>query len=260
MRYCLVGGNMIVKKVEVKKDDAIIHLSDDTLLVVSINTYLDSGIIVDEEISDKDIVRLKQQECIHKSKSILINKIARKKLSFKECESVLLDIGVDRENINSILEELQRQYFINDSELAFDIIHYYLVNKKGINVIKNKLLDRGIYLEIDKIYELIDSSIYKKNIYYLLEKYKNLSKNKSRAQLKGYLKSKMLENGYNIEEFSHLIDVCDIDEKVLVEKEITKFFKNKEYNRENITKITKKLLSKGFNYDIIKDALGSEQV
>jgi SOS response regulatory protein OraA/RecX len=134
------------------------------------------------------------------------------------------------------------------------------MNKKGVNVIKEKLLDRGIQLNLEenlKVY--IDEESYHKNIIYLIEKYKKLSKNKSIKQMKLYIKNKLLENGYNIEEFCDYIDVEDVDELSPIKKEIAKFFKNKELNKENISKITKKLLSKGFNYDIIKQALGSDE-
>ena len=45
------------------------------------------------------------------------------------------------------------------------------------------------------------------------------------------------------------------DEVEIASKEIVKYFKIREVNNENIAKITKKLLSKGFNYDIIKCAI-----
>jgi SOS response regulatory protein OraA/RecX len=62
-------------------------------------------------------------------------------------------------------------------------------------------------------------------------------------------------NGYYPDEFMELITIEDRDEFAIVSEEIKKFFKIREANEQNIAKITKKLLSKGFNYAIIKCAI-----
>lgn len=258
MFYCVNGDNMIIRKIEIKKEEAIIHLSDKTSFTLSLETYLNNSILLNEDISKEQINSLKKQDQVNEAKLMLVNKISRKKYSKKECELLLIEYGLNLENIQKIIIQLEHQYLINDLELMEDIINYCLFNKKGINVIKQKIIDRKINFESENIlYDYIDYDRYKKNIFYLLEKYKNLSKNKSKKALNAYLKNKMLENGYNIEEFDSYIDVKEIDEYEIVIKEIDKFFKNRENNNENIAKIRKKLLSKGFNYDIIKKALGS---
>ena len=73
--------------------------------------------------------------------------------------------------------------------------------------------------------------------------------------MKNYLTMKMLDNGYIREEFSFLLGKYEVNEQEAIINEIERFFKNHELNKENIAKITKKLLSKGFNYVIIKDVI-----
>ena len=46
-----------------------------------------------------------------------------------------------------------------------------------------------------------------------------------------------------------------VDEYSIIAHELEKFFKNREINKENIDKIAKKLLSKKFNYGIIKEVI-----
>jgi SOS response regulatory protein OraA/RecX len=96
---------------------------------------------------------------------------------------------------------------------------------------------------------------YCKNIKYLIEKYKKMGQSKSQNSLKRYLCEKMIINGYNTEEFLNFIEVDDVDEHAILKKEIKGFFSKNDINEENIAKITKKLLSKGFNYGIIKQVI-----
>ena len=258
MFYCLVGGIMIAKKIEIKDEVVIVHLDNRETFTISLNTYLENNILINEEISDGEIKALKNKDKFSEIRSVLINKISRKKLSKRECLDFLLQEGVSKQEADSIVGRLERQYLVNDKELLEDLIHYYVIQKKGINVIKQKVLDRKISIYVDEdIFKYIDIEKYNSNINYLLEKYKKISKNKSKVAMKNYLKNKMIENGYNIDEFQDYISVECIDEYETVEKEINKFFQNRENNNENIVKITKKLLSKGFNYDIIKAALRS---
>ena len=252
---------MIVKKIEIKNNVALIYLSDNTSFSILADTYLTNTILLNKELTKAEIEELLKQDNLIKSKKILLEKLSRKKLSKIECKKILLDYGVDGLGIDKIVEELEHQCLINDIELGQDIINYCLVNKKGRNVIKEKLNDRGIFLDSENFIEsYIDEEKYVANIEYLINKYKKLAKDKSKAFMKQYLREKMQINGYNIEEFNAHVDVNDVEEYPLVVKEIEKFFKNREKNKENIAKITKKLLSKGFNYDIIKKALGSVNI
>ena len=65
----------------------------------------------------------------------------------------------------------------------------------------------------------------------------------------------MIENGYIKEEFECFFVGVNTDETDLIKSETVKFFKKHEYNQENVVKFRKKLLSKGFKYDIINKAI-----
>lgn len=247
---------MIIKKISIKNNEAIIEL-DESKFVISLETYLNNNLLVNDDIDEKTIEELKSKDRASITKVNLLKKLSRKKLSKKECENILINNDLTVEEIKAILEDLEKNYLINDKELGEFIVDFSLMNKRGINSIKEKLIERKIpFFEHNYLLnEYLNREKYKKNIHYLLEKYKKMAKNKSKNIMKKYLCEKMIANGYNIEEFSYLIDVEDIEETPIIEKEITKFFKKNDFNNENIAKITKKLLSKGFNYDIIKKAI-----
>lgn len=258
--YCLSGDSMIIEKVKINNRDVSLYLSNNEVLVILIDTYLNSNILIGDEIDEKKIEFLKKKNEIYEIRSKLLLKLSKKRLSKKECEEILLYNGLELDVTNKILMELENKSLINDRDLAEDIIHYAFFNKKGINLIYKKLIDRGIYMELSEIYKFIDNEKYLSNIQYLIDKYKNHYKNKSNKVLYQNIKNKLMENGYNKHEFESLLQVNDHNEYDAVRREIERFFKNRDISGENIAKITKKLLSKGFNYDIIKDALGSVNV
>lgn len=248
-------NNMIIKKIDIKDKFVSVKL-DKGQFQISIETYLENHLLIGEEITTKEIEKLEKKDLDNIIKSELLIKLSRKKLSKRECEEFLIDRGISEKSIKEIIDELGKNHLINDLELAEFIIDYSLMNKKGINVIKQKFNERKVSVSYQNVInDYLDREKYIENIKYLVNKYKKMNKNKSKLLLKKYLSNKMIENGYNIEEFIDFIDVDEVDESTILTKEIAKFFKNHEYSNENISKITKKLLSKGFNYDIIKKAI-----
>jgi len=247
---------MIIKKVLIKKKCVEVILNDNTSFNIGLETYLNNHILVGEEIDEKEIKRLTSKNEIDAIKIELINKLSRKRLSKKECINFLSSSNLKDEICYSIVKDLEKSGFINDVDLAESIVVNCLVNKKGRELIKETLYKRlvsgdyGAYID-----EFLDIEKYKKNIIYLIEKYKKMGENKSSGVLRQYIKNKMVINGYNIEEFDRFVIIENRDETSIVKKEINRFFKSREVNEENISKIIKKLLSKGFNYGIIKNAL-----
>lgn len=248
---------MIITKVEIKDRKVKILLDEGTSFNITLETYLENSILIGEEISREKINKLVKNDDKYIAKFELINKISRKRLSKKECIEFLKQYDTNEKLIEEIIKELEKNYLINDKELSEFIIDYSLMKKKGINVIKRNLLSRGLDVNDSFIEDYIDREKYDSNILYLLEKYKKMGKNKSNKILKDFLLNKMIENGYIKEEFIDLIKLENNNEKEIITKEINKIVRNNDIDEEIIAKITKKLLSKGFNYGIIKEAIRS---
>jgi SOS response regulatory protein OraA/RecX len=247
---------MIIKKIEIKEKMVKISLDDKTSFIVSLETYLNNKILLNEEITKKEINDLENSSKKDLSKIDLLNKIARKKLSKKECQDFLAIRNLSEKEIKEIILEFERNYLINDLELAEFIIDYCLNTKKGKVIMKQRLVQRQISLNYDLVIEeYLDKERYDNNIRYLIDKYCKIGKSKSNAALKNYLCLKMSENGYLKEEFTSFILDKNNNERDIIIIEVNKFFKSHEKNKENIAKITKKLLSKGFNYDIIREII-----
>ena len=217
---------------------------------------MNNYILIGNEIDKKEISRLIAEDEIYTSKVELINKLSKKKLSKRECINFLSSSNLKDQIVNKIVSDLEKTYFINDSELAEAIIVSGLVNKKGREKIKEVMKTRLLEGNYDKyIDDYLDVDRYNKNIIYLIDKYQKLGNKNSGKVLRQYIANKMILNGYNYEEFESYLIIEERDEIEIASKEIVKYFKIREVNNENIAKITKKLLSKGFNYDIIKCAI-----
>ena len=249
---------MNVEKIEIKNNIVKVSLSDNISFQISLETYLNNTILLNTEITNEEIEKLKYDENIQIAKQKLITKLYRKKLSKRECKSFVKELNINDKECDELIEDLERNYLINDIELTINIIDYCLVNKKGIDLIIEKIKDRKLNVDKNLIAENLNYEKYLDNIKYLIKKYQKMAKNKSEKQLRKYIENKLIENGYRNCEFADYLIIEKPDEFSIVVKEINKFFNNREKNKENITKITKKLLSKGFNYDIIKKALGSD--
>ena len=247
---------MIIKKVEIKNNKVKITTDDKNDFIISLETYLSNNIVLNDEIDNEKILFLKEQDDINLAKSELINKISKKRLSKRECLIFLNEYGMSNDNVNQIIKDLENISFINDIELAQLIIEHCMFTKKGVKAIKEKLKKR--YIEGDYNYlieKFLDREVYQKNIIYQLNKYFKHGSKKSQIELKNYLIIKMIDNGFEKEDFMAYLDDYRVDETAFLKKEIEVFFKTREVNHENIAKITKKLLSKGFNYGIIRDVI-----
>lgn len=247
---------MIIKDIKIKKKNVEVICSENVSFEIGIETYLNNYILIGDTIDKKRISELTSNNQIDQIKSELITKIYKKRLSKKECVNYLSSSNLKDEIVDKIIVELEKNMYINDVDLAEAIIVSCLVNKKGRSKMKEVLAKRLVSGNYEYYLEsFIDKKRYNDNILYLIEKYKKMGDKNSDALLKQYIVNKLVSNGYYKEEILDRIVIPKRDETGIIEEEIDKFFKVREKNEKNIAKITNKLLSKGFNYGIIKSAI-----
>ena len=147
------------------------------------------------------------------------------------------------------LEELQ---FESERDKALNYAFGYLSKyRKTEKELRAKLLEKG-YLEqiVDyvmaktKEYKFVDDKGYADSY---VETYK---RRKGSRLLKFELKRKGID-----EEIVNEIEVNADEEKEYTKALIEKFFRNKEMTKENVQKLYRHLLAKGFSYDTAKSAL-----
>ena len=163
--------------------------------------------------------------------------------------------------INNIINKLKQLGYINDETLCESLIDYYIRCNKGPLFIKQKLkekkIDDNIINEKIKCY---DSTLEEEIIIKLLLKESN--KNYTLKKFKTILANKLIRNGFNNSLVFKLIDKQVYDDKSnqLIEKDFLKIY-NKVIKKDNKTDSEKKqliinsLLSKGYEYQLIKDII-----
>ncbi len=166
--------------------------------------------------------------------------------------------------INRIILELKNNKYVNDStyvkEYVRDKIEYDLVGPKYI---REKLITKGIHYDLitnellqfdeEKQYEKVSMIIDKETRYKLKKPYQKVYVQ---------LKQKCLTKGFKSSVVESCIQnrkddiIAMIDEEDLLGKELSKLIKNydiKDYKQKD--KLIKKLISKGYNYNVIKQHL-----
>ena len=163
--------------------------------------------------------------------------------------------------INNIINKLKQLGYINDELLCVNVIDYYIRNNKGPLFIKQKLKEKKIEDNIinDKLL-CYDSSLEEEIIVKLLSKENN--KNYTLKKFKNTLANKLIRNGFNSSLVFKLIEkqVYEDNSNQLIEKDFLKVY-NKVIKKDNKTDGEKKqliinsLLSKGYEYQLIKDII-----
>ena len=72
---------MIIKKIEIKDSEVKIILDNCDFFVITLETYLNNTILVDDTIKETEIIKLKNEDNYSLAKRFLLHKISRKKLS-----------------------------------------------------------------------------------------------------------------------------------------------------------------------------------
>ena len=256
--------NEIVKIVKVKQKGKttkyeVTFLKDDEQ---------DQVILLDDQIVNYRILKdkeysLDEWDKIIKSSNMsiwfgkTINFLSFKNRTTKEVKDYLVKNEVASEHIIEIINRLDKMHLLNDEEYAYAFLDEVVRKHKGLKYFKYQLTNKGVSSDIINkvsldypvdlvIEELIPQveKLQKKLITYPL----NYQKQK--------LNDKLLRDGFssNIisQVFSRLNWICDIKDRL-----------KQEYNKlkkqtNDVTKITQKLLSKGYSYQDIKPYLSDK--
>lgn len=209
-----------------------------------------------------------QKMCIDQVQDTLLNKalffINYKQRTISEVKKHLKKQTQDEELIQRIIQILKSKRYLNDNEYAKQYVQEKIdFDLVGPKYIKEKLISKGIH------FDLIDAHLiqYNENIEYnkireLIEKETKYTIKKPYIKAYQSIKGKLVNKGFHLHIIeSAMISASDlikdaVDEDALLEKEINLL--KKQYNIKDFQekdKLIKKLLQKGFRYDIIKDHL-----
>ncbi len=193
------------------KDRVNIYLDDKFGFGVDLNIMIKYGLAKNMELDDEFITRILISEDKAKLYNYAISVLSRGSKSEKELKLKLADKGYDNESINSAIEKLKENKYIDDDYYCKKFINDKInISKYGKRRIKEALVSKGI-----------DRQLIEKNISYVSQ---DDEINRAYALAEKKLKS--------------LTDAEPIKKKM----KISSFLLNKGFDYEIVNKISSKLL------------------
>ncbi len=232
--------------------------------IVSENIIIKYNLLTPRELSKyeyKTISRVKIEDLLYEKALVFIDFKMR---TISEVKKRLRKEVEDEELINKMIKRLKEDKYLNDDfyvkTYLNEKIEYDLVGPRNI---KDKLIQKGIH------YDLIDQHLIKYEEKFQYDKIDQIIKNETKFKIKkpykkAYLslKQKLVSKGFslNIIEsslISHASEIKEvIDEEPLLKRELDKLIKKYDLTKfEDKNKVIKALLSKGFDYELIKKSV-----
>lgn len=248
---------MKIEKIIKKKSNIYeIILSDKTSLSFYDETIFHYNLLLTKEINKTDLKDINyfnlQVEAYYKA----LNYIKKKLRTKLEIYNKLKGFNYDENIIKNVLEKLEKQKYLNDELYIKSYINDQVnLTLKGPIKIKRELNNLG-FNNIDSYFESIDKKVWENKVQKIIDKNIKSNKKYSKNNLVIRIKNNLVQNGYNIDDFSYLFDNIKIEDneeiiKKLIERAKKKYSK-KLTGKELEYKIKQYMYSKGFNISIDK--------
>ena len=248
---------MKIERIIKKKSNIYeIILSDKTSLSFYDETIFRFNLLITEKINKDDLEKINhfnlQVEAYYKALSYIKKKLRTRMELYKKLEELKYDENI----IKNVLEKLEKQKYLNDELYIKSYINDQVnLTLKGPIKIKKELNNLG-FSNVDSYFEIIDEEVWKNKVKKIIDKNIKSNKKYSKNNLIIKIKSNLIQNGYNIDDFSYLFTDLKIEDdeeiiKKLMEKAKIKY--SKKYSGKELEyKIKQYMYSKGFNISIDK--------
>lgn len=248
---------MKIERIIKKKSNIYeIILSDKTSLSFYDETIFRFNLLITKKINKDDLEKINhfnlQVEAYYKALSYIKKKLRTRMELYKKLEELKYDENI----IKNVLEKLEKQKYLNDELYIKSYINDQVnLTLKGPIKIKKELNNLG-FSNVDSYFEIIDEEVWKNKVKKIIDKNIKSNKKYSKNNLIIKIKSNLIQNGYNIDNFSYLFTDLKIEDdeeiiKKLMEKAKIKY--SKKYSGKELEyKIKQYMYSKGFNISIDK--------
>lgn len=255
---------------KLRNDTYVIEIEEKNAViphVITENTLLKHNLLNKDSLSKeeyKKIIKDNEYELLYLK---AINYISYQMRTISEVKKRLQKDTQNVELINKIISELKSNRYLNDKEYVKEYINEKMeFDLVGPRYLKEKLIKKGIH------FDLINDALLQYNEFIQYEKiYELVTKELKYKQKKPYqktylaFKQKLITKGFDLSIIESSLlsrkdDIIDmIDEEDLLSKDFSKIkdkYDLSKYDEKN--KLIKKLLSKGHNYDLIKEFINKE--
>lgn len=211
------------------------------------------GLLIKKEVSNDEINNMLEENKKYIYYNIAIKYISTKMRSKKEIREYLLKKDADNDTINSVIDLLIKEKYINDLIYGKAYVNdHILLSNDGPNKIRVKLNELGISNEsIDEALIDFTDDLQKQRIDVIARKQISINRNKSSNALKNKIIDYLYCLGYDK---SIIIDVINNlsfkDDSALAKKEYDKIYKklSRKYSGSELElRIKQKMYALGFN-------------
>ena len=249
---------MEIIKYEKKKNGMYcVYFSNGNNVDIHEDIILKYNLLIKKEASDNEIDKMLDENKVYIAYDLSIKYIATKMRSRKEIREYLIKKLFDKDTIDKVLLLLEKEKYIDDYTYAKAFVNdKILLSNDGPYKIESKLKELGIKEDaIIKALSLFDSELQKERISKLINKYKNINKNKSNFVLKNKISINLVNLGYDRSIINSLLNTSNFgDDSDIARKEYEKIYKrlSKKYSGSELEyRIKQKMYSLGFNnYDL----------
>lgn len=234
---------------------------------VTVVSFVDQEIKLENEIAYKFKIEAGKKystqefnEIVEENKYYYYDRIAvkqlNKTLTKHELREFLFKEGANKKIVDTLIDKYVEYNYLNDS-LYVKLYVDGRINSKGPKVIKNRLKEKGIDLNlVDEYLLTIDESEIITEL--VLKVFNKPPRNKNKHEIITSLKSSLINNGYNMSLVLSIVDNNSsklvVNERPLIEKEFNKIYnklKNKKDEKDLPFFIKTKLYQKGYSNEDI---------
>ena len=251
---------MIIKKIIKLRNNKYKIIFDDHEITTYDNVILENNLLYKKNISKDIYDKIIRDTNYYDIYNKCVKSILKRRKSEKEIIDYLDKFEID--NKDKIISKLKNINLINDKEYIKAYINDKIyLSKSGINKIKKDLINLGIDIKlIEEELNNIDKDMFYEKLEKIIIKKINNNTKYSEYQLKQKILNDMINLGYDREDILSIIDKNIKPNNDIFEKEF-----NKTYNKLKLKydgyelkqKIKQKMITKGFNNDLINNKLNN---
>ena len=254
---------MKITKIEKKKRLYLVELDDSERLYVTEDTIVRFMLSKDRVVTEQELNTIKTFAQISYGKNLGLYYISFASRSKKQVADYLRQHDIDEQIIPTVLEELERDRWIDDLKLAQNMVSQQLLSgDKGPFVIRQKLKQKG--LETHDIESALSEADFSQSCQRVTEKLiKKYQSKLTRKALETKLRQQLASKGFDSRDITNTLSQLSLEknednEEDLLYAAIDKVYARyaKKYDGYQLNqRLTQHLARKGFDFSAIASAL-----
>lgn len=242
----------IERYTKLKSGQYKLHLDNNTSILLHEDLILKHNLLIDKNINEEQIDNLLEENTSYIAYDLALNYLKVKMRSQKEIMDYLTKKGVNKALIDSAIEMLKKQGYLNDENYTKSYINDRInLSMDGPYKIKESLLKLGINENIiNNNITIFDKELELDRINKIINKQVKSNHNKGNNLLKRKISDYLVNLGYTKETVISEVNKIKIDDQDIMKKEYEKLYQklSKKYSGKELEyKIKQKLYQKGFH-------------